>query len=132
MLVLSRQRDETIKIGETIDITIVAIKGDRVRVGINAPPDIPVHRKEVFDEIQQRKSQEAAASPVTPAAVEPFRSPAFAGPHAPAMRGILDKQIRILEEASRQAHVPDFAGRYRSLCDEMIALFPQGETARGD
>ena len=54
MLVLSRQRDQTIKIGDDIDITIVAVKGDRVRVGISAPPDVPVHRKEVYDEIKKK------------------------------------------------------------------------------
>lgn len=52
MLVLSRQRDETIMIGDDIEITILDIKGDKVRVGINAPREIPVHRKEVYDKIK--------------------------------------------------------------------------------
>ncbi|HAO64452.1 TPA: carbon storage regulator [Candidatus Taylorbacteria bacterium] len=59
MLVLSRQRDETIMIGDDIEITIVDIRGDKVRLGINAPATIPVHRKEVYEAIQ-RENREAA------------------------------------------------------------------------
>jgi carbon storage regulator len=59
MLVLSRQRDETIMIGDDIEITIVDIRGDKVRLGITAPATIPVHRKEVYDAIQ-RENREAA------------------------------------------------------------------------
>src|SRR4051812_21603407 len=59
MLVLSRQRDETIMIGDNIEITIVDIRGDKVRLGITAPATIPVHRKEVYDAIQ-RENREAA------------------------------------------------------------------------
>ena len=59
MLVLSRQRDETIMIGDDIEITIVDIRGDKVRLGINAPTHIPVHRKEVYDAIK-RENQAAA------------------------------------------------------------------------
>lgn len=53
MLVLSRQRDETIMIGDDIEITIVDIRGDKVRVGITAPPSVKVHRKEVYDAIKR-------------------------------------------------------------------------------
>ena len=53
MLVLSRQRDQTIIIGEDIEITVVDIRGEKVRLGISAPPHIPVHRKEVYDSIKQ-------------------------------------------------------------------------------
>ena len=59
MLVLSRQRDETIMIGDDIEITIVDIRGDKVRLGITAPATIPVHRKEVYDAIQ-RENREAS------------------------------------------------------------------------
>jgi carbon storage regulator len=59
MLVLSRQRDETIMIGDDIEITIVDIRGDKVRLGITAPATIPVHRKEVYDAIQ-RENRAAA------------------------------------------------------------------------
>ena len=53
MLVLSRQRDETIMIGDDVEITVVDIRGDKVRLGINAPSEIPVHRKEVYDAIRR-------------------------------------------------------------------------------
>ncbi len=56
MLVLSRQRDETIVIGDDIEITIVDIRGEKVRLGISAPSHIAVHRKEVYDAIR-RESQ---------------------------------------------------------------------------
>lgn len=52
MLVLSRQRDETIMIGDDIEITVVDIRGEKVRLGINAPRKIQVHRKEVYDSIK--------------------------------------------------------------------------------
>ncbi len=53
MLVLSRQRDESIFIGDNIKITIVDIRGDKVRLGIEAPTEIPVHRQEVYEAIQR-------------------------------------------------------------------------------
>lgn len=53
ILVLSRRRDESIMIGDDIEITIVDIRGDKVRLGINAPPHVPVHRKEVYEAIRQ-------------------------------------------------------------------------------
>lgn len=53
MLVLSRQKNETIVIGDDIQITIVDIRGDKVRVGIVAPKSVQVHRKEVYDAIRE-------------------------------------------------------------------------------
>lgn len=53
MLVLSRQRDESIVIGDNVVITIVDIRGDKVRLGIEAPGEIPVHRQEVYEAIQR-------------------------------------------------------------------------------
>jgi carbon storage regulator len=61
MLVLSRQRDQSIMIGENIVITIVDIRGDKVRLGIDAPIEIPVHRQEVFDAIQREAAEAAEA-----------------------------------------------------------------------
>jgi len=57
MLVLSRQRDETIMIGDDIEITVVDIRGEKVRLGINAPAHVPVHRKEVYEAIKREKAQ---------------------------------------------------------------------------
>jgi carbon storage regulator len=59
MLVLSRHRDESIMIGDDVVVTIVDIRGDKVRLGIDAPQDIPVHRREVYEAIQ-RENQRAA------------------------------------------------------------------------
>ena len=63
MLVLSRQRDESIMIGDNIVVTIVDIRGDKVRLGINAPSEIPVHRQEVYEAIQRENIQAASLSP---------------------------------------------------------------------
>jgi carbon storage regulator len=60
MLVLSRQRDESIMIGDEVEITIVDVRGDKVRLGITAPKQIPVHRREIYDAIQREKAQKAA------------------------------------------------------------------------
>jgi carbon storage regulator len=60
MLVLSRQRDETIMIGDEIEITVVDIRGEKVRLGINAPPHVAVHRKEVYEAIRREKQAAAA------------------------------------------------------------------------
>lgn len=59
MLVLSRQRDESITIGDNVQVTVVDIRGDKVRLGIIAPAEIPVHRKEVYDAIQRENSKAA-------------------------------------------------------------------------
>jgi len=59
MLVLSRQRDESIMIGDNVVITVVDVRGDKVKLGIDAPIEIPVHRQEVYDAIR-RENQRAA------------------------------------------------------------------------
>ena len=57
MLVLSRQKDESIIIGDDVEITIVDVRGDKVRLGITAPREISVHRKEIYDAIQREKEK---------------------------------------------------------------------------
>lgn len=56
MLVLSRQRDESIMIGDDVEIIIIDVRGDKVRLGITAPKSIPVHRREIYDRIQRKKT----------------------------------------------------------------------------
>lgn len=56
MLVLSRQRDESIMIGDDVEIIIVDVRGDKVRLGITAPKSVPVHRREIYDAIQREKA----------------------------------------------------------------------------
>lgn len=57
MLVLTRHKDETIMVGDDVEIMIVDIRGDKVRLGIRAPRSIEVHRKEVYDLIQKENSK---------------------------------------------------------------------------
>ena len=59
-LVLSRKKDEKIVIGDTIEITVIEIRGDKVRLLINAPKTITVHRKEVYDAIAKQGQDEQA------------------------------------------------------------------------
>ncbi len=63
MLVLSRRKDESIMIGDDVEITIVDVRGDKVRLGINAPRSIPVHRKEIWEKIQKEKEEAALDQP---------------------------------------------------------------------
>lgn len=58
MLVLSRMRDETIVIGDLVEVTVIDIRGDKVRLGFNAPREVTIHRKEVWAAIQ--REEEAA------------------------------------------------------------------------
>jgi carbon storage regulator len=57
MLVLSRQRDESIVIGDNIVVTVVDVRGDKVRLGIEAPREVSVHRREVYEAIQRENQQ---------------------------------------------------------------------------
>ena len=85
MLVLSRQRDESIIIGDNIVITVVDIRGDKVRLGIQAPTEIPVHRQEVYEAIQRENMRAAGMDPEkTPPSLFPNRretKPARAEPN---------------------------------------------------
>jgi len=63
MLVLSRQRDQSIIIGDSIVVTIVDIRGDKVRLGIDAPSEIPVHRREVYEAIQRENLRASRLGP---------------------------------------------------------------------
>ncbi len=75
MLVLSRQRDESIMIGDEVEITIVDVRGDKVRLGITAPKHIPVHRREIYDAIQREKAQKADAELQAGTGNEPAQKP---------------------------------------------------------
>lgn len=63
MLVLRRKQNESIKIGDDIEITVLAIEGEQIKLGIDAPKHIEIHRKEVYVSIQQ-ENNEAASSPL--------------------------------------------------------------------
>ncbi len=67
MIVFSRQRDESVMIGDGVEITIVEVLGDKVRLGVTSPKHLSVHRREIYDAIQREKAnQEAGVSPKTP------------------------------------------------------------------
>ncbi len=57
MLVLSRRKDESIMVGEDVEVKIVDVRGNKVRLGITAPRSIPVHRKEIYEAIHCQKPQ---------------------------------------------------------------------------
>lgn len=71
MLVLSRHRDESIIIGDDVVVTIVDIRGDKVRLGIKAPQDMPVHRQEVYDAIKHANERAGQVSPADTQEIEP-------------------------------------------------------------
>ena len=60
MLVLSRKKNESIVINDNIIITVVEIRGDKVRLGFDAPKDVPIHRQEVYDAIKRSEMSEGA------------------------------------------------------------------------
>ena len=75
MLVLSRHRDESIMIGDNIVVTIVDIRGDKVRLGIDAPQDIPVHRQEVYEAIQRENRKASQLRSTEPRNLGKMSSP---------------------------------------------------------
>ncbi|MFA6095136.1 MAG: carbon storage regulator CsrA [Candidatus Paceibacterota bacterium] len=70
MLVLSRQRDESVMIGDNIEVTVVDIRGDKVRLGFSAPKKVTVHRKEVYEAVKRENRLKAAGQTATPSATE--------------------------------------------------------------
>ena len=61
MLILTRREGESLMIGDNVEVTVLGIRGHQVRIGINAPKDVSVHREEIYDRIQGEKSEEAVA-----------------------------------------------------------------------
>ena len=65
MLVLSRKRNESVVINENIVVTVVEVRGDRVRLGIQAPRDVPIHRSEILAAIQQEQAVATTEAPTS-------------------------------------------------------------------
>jgi carbon storage regulator len=57
MLILTRRVGETLMIGDEVTVTVLGVKGNQVRIGVNAPRDVAVHREEIFDRIKNEKQQ---------------------------------------------------------------------------
>ncbi len=57
MLILTRRVGETLMIGEEVSVTVLGIKGNQVRIGVNAPKDVSVHREEIYERIQREKQE---------------------------------------------------------------------------
>lgn len=62
MLILTRRVGETVVIGEDVSVTVLGVKGNQIRLGINAPKDVSVHRQEIFERIQNENSDEGSSA----------------------------------------------------------------------
>ena len=68
MLILTRRVGESVVIGEDVTVTVLGVKGNQVRIGINAPKNVAVHREEIFERIKSGRGAEGAATADEPAA----------------------------------------------------------------
>lgn len=74
MLILTRRIGETLMIGDYIDVTVLGIKGNQVRIGINAPDEVPIHREEIYERIK-REGDRKLNKPAVPVSDQAIVSP---------------------------------------------------------
>ena len=77
MLILTRRVGETVMIGDDVTITVLGVKGNQVRVGINAPKHVAVHREEIYEPIKREQHAGAAGNGEAPPTVASFAPPAI-------------------------------------------------------
>ena len=70
MLILSRRVGESLMIGDEVTVTVLGVKGNQVRIGVNAPKDVSVHREEIYERIQQEQADGAPAKQQEPASAD--------------------------------------------------------------
>ncbi len=75
MLILTRRVGETVMIGDDVTITVLGVKGNQVRVGINAPKHVAVHREEIYERIKREQRAAGAVNGETPKSVPSFAPP---------------------------------------------------------
>ena len=95
MLILTRRVGETLMIGDEVTVTVLGVKGNQVRVGVNAPKDVAVHREEIYERIEQpiQKLQVASALHNRIAATDPSRAAELRGQGRLSPRGGIDGEI---------------------------------------